>query len=83
MISDEQKRKTYLNLFMLRCYMSQVPPRPRDGLRPHYAFVVEKSKFAMGSKSDRLITIDLLERKLHSFKKDTLRKEFALSTLAR
>jgi len=81
-ISDEQKRKNYLHLFMLRCYMSQVPPRSRDALRPHYAFVVEKSKYAMGSKSDRLITIDLLEQKLHSFKKDTHRKEFALSTVA-
>ena len=50
-IMDEQKRKNYLRLFELRCYMSQQPLAAGAGLRPHYAFMVEKSKFAMGSKS--------------------------------
>ena len=50
-IMDEQKRKNYLRLFELRCYMSQQPLVAGAGLRPHYAFMVEKSKFAMGSKS--------------------------------
>ena len=79
-IMDEQKRRNYLRLFMLRCYMSQEVPR--GGLRPHYAFMVEKSKHRMGSKSDRLLTIDLLELKLQSYKKDSLKKEFHLSNLA-
>jgi len=81
-IMDEQKRKNYLRLFMLRCYMSMEPPHERSGLRPHYAFVVEKSKYAMGQRSDRLITIDLLDLKLQNFKKDTLQKEFHLSKIS-
>lgn len=111
MILDDQKRKNYLRLFSLRCYMSQVCPQEGDGLRPHYAFMVEKSKFALGGKSvsaapvlasvalalgvclqvssrsalpmpqDRLITLDLLDRKMQSFKKDSLKKEFSLSAL--
>ena len=59
-ITDDEKRANYLRLFMLRCYMSQVPPE-RDGpLRPHYAFVLEKSKYAMGSKSVRSASFLLL-----------------------
>ena len=79
---DEQKRANYLRLFLLRCYMSQVRPAPGDGLRPHYAFMVEKSKFAMGSKSDRLLTFDLLEHTLKTFKKDKEQKQFPLAALA-
>ena len=30
---------------------------------------------------DRLITLDLLDRKMQSFKKDALKKEFSLSSL--
>ena len=81
-IIDEQKRRNYLRLFMLRCYMSQEPPLPGGALRPHYAFMVEKSKRASGGRTDRLIAIDLLEQKMQNFKKDTLHKEFHLSTLA-
>jgi len=80
-IMDKQKRDNYLRLFMLRCYMSQEPPSAHSGLRPHYAFVVGKSKNAMGTRSDRLLTIDLLELKLQNFKKDTLQKEFHLSKI--
>ena len=50
-LSDDEKRANYLRLFRLRCYMSQERPRDTGPLRPHYAFMVEKSKFAMGSKS--------------------------------
>lgn len=50
-ITDDNKRKNYMRLFLLRCYMSQERPRDTGPLRPHYAFMVEKSKFAMGSKS--------------------------------
>ena len=81
-IMDETKRKNYLRLFMIRCYMSQVPPGENGGLRPFYAFSVAKSKNAIGNKTDRLITIDLLEHKLTNYRKDTLKKEFALSALA-
>ena len=81
-IMDKQKRENYLRLFMLRCYMSQEPPHERGGLRPHYAFMVEKSKYAMGGRSDRLLTIDLLEFKLQNFKKDSLQKEFDLSKIS-
>jgi hypothetical protein len=98
--------------------MSQAVPKPDGPLRPHYAFMVEKSKSSMGSKNvrrtphteprlaesaarparhevpthlppptrtniqERLIIIDLLERKMHSFKKDKEKKEFPLSALA-
>ena len=81
-IMDKQKRDNYLRLFMLRCYMSQEPPSERGGLRPHYAFMVEKSKYAMGTRSDRLLTIDLLALKLANYKKDALQKEFDLSAIA-
>ena len=81
-LSDDVKRRNYYRLFVLRCYMSQENPRPDGPLRPHYAFSVEKSKFAMGGKSDRLLTFDLIERTMHSFKKDTEKKAFPLTALA-
>jgi len=80
-IMDEQKRKNYLRLFLLRCYMSQEVPRPGGPLRPHYAFMVEKSKFAMGAKSERLLTFDLLARCMTSLKKDKELKQFPLSAI--
>ena len=80
-ISDEEKRKNYLRLFLLRCYMSQTVPLPDGPLRPHYAFMVEKSKSKMASKSERLITFDLLEYRMNTFKKDKEKKEFPLTAL--
>lgn len=52
---DEEKRKNYLYLYKLRCYMSQQVPAEAELLQPHYAFVLEKSKgITMISKSVRL-----------------------------
>ena len=81
-IMDEEKRSNYMRLFLLRCYMSMERPKPGGPLRPYYAFMVEKSKFAMGSKSDRLLTFDLLEHTLKTFKKDKEQKQFPLAALA-
>lgn len=81
-IADAEKRKNYLDLFRLRCYMSQTLPKPNSPLKPHYAFTVDKSKYARGSKSERLMVVDLFEQKLQSYKKDNLQKEFPLSALS-
>ena len=62
--------------------MAQEAPLAAGPLRPYYAFMVERSKYSMGSKSDRLILVDLLERKLFTYKKDALQAEIALSSLA-
>ena len=51
-------------------------------LLPHYCFLVEKGKSKMGGKADRLITFDLMERRMSSYKKDTLQKEFDLGDIA-
>lgn len=50
---DAEKKKNYLHLYMLRCFMSQTVPQPSELLRPHYAFVVEKSNYAVGKRSVR------------------------------
>ena len=81
-ITDAEKRKSYLRLFTLRCYMAQEAPLASGPLRPFYAFMVERSKYSMGSKSDRLILVDLLEHKLFTYKKDALQAEIPLSSLA-
>ena len=81
-IMDEQKRANYMRLFLLRCYMSMERPRSGGPLRPFYAFMVEKSKFAMGSKSDRILTFDLLEGTMQTMKKDKEQKQFPISALA-
>ena len=80
-IMDEAKRKNYLRLFLLRCYMSQSVPAPDGPLRPFYAFMVEKAKSKHASKSERLITFDLLEWRMNTFKKDKDKKEFPLTAL--
>ena len=69
-LMDETKRRNYLRLFMIRCYMSQVSPGAHGLLRPHYVFSVGKSKSASGSKTDRLLIFDLLEHRLTNLKKD-------------
>ena len=51
-------------------------------LLPHYCFLVEKGKSKLGGKADRLITFDLMERRMSSYKKDTLQKEFDLGDIA-
>jgi len=78
---DPDKKKSYMDLFRLRCYMSQRAPLADELLMPHYAFVVEKSKHAKGVKSVRLLVINFFERTLSNFKKDTLQKEFELADL--
>jgi hypothetical protein len=50
---DALNRKNYMRLFMLRCYMSQEVPSANGPLRPHYAFMVQKYKKTMGSKTVR------------------------------
>lgn len=82
-VSDPEKRKAYLDLYRLRCFMSQTAPTSSTALLlPHYCFLVEKGKSKMGGKADRLITFDLMERRMSSHKKDTLQKEFDLGDIA-
>jgi len=53
-ISDAEKRASYMDLYRLRCYMSQKPlENSQAPLLPHYVFVVDKSKHKHGKKSVR------------------------------
>ena len=50
-VSDKEKLQAYLDLYRLRCYMTQLTPSHDSVLNRHYAFTVDKSKSAKGSKS--------------------------------
>ena len=53
-INDPEKRASYMDLYRLRCYMSQKPLEDEQSLLlPHYVFVVDKSKHKHGKKSVR------------------------------
>eukprot|EP00316_Scyphosphaera_apsteinii_P021643 CAMPEP_0119323826 /NCGR_PEP_ID=MMETSP1333-20130426/61722_1 /TAXON_ID=418940 /ORGANISM="Scyphosphaera apsteinii, Strain RCC1455" /LENGTH=170 /DNA_ID=CAMNT_0007331383 /DNA_START=86 /DNA_END=594 /DNA_ORIENTATION=- len=81
-IIDPEKRKNYMDLYRLRCYMSQCPPLNDELLQLHYAFPVEKSKHAKGARSVRLLIFDLLEYRMYNCKKDVVQKEFSLSDIS-
>ncbi len=84
-LADEEKSKAYLELFRLRCYMSQTPPTAPDApLRPHYIFSVQKSKSSRSGarRSLRLLVVDMLARKIISYRKDTELKQFDFADVA-
>ena len=81
-IFDAEKRASYMDLYRLRCYMSQTPLSHDDApLLPHYVFVVDKSKHKHGKKSARVLLFDLLERTMTNSKKDTVQKSFSLDDI--